>query len=76
MSLENETSDSYWKTKFDTFKILSHWNKIVNFNNPNFKLNEYWLVKINATLFLKVSTQKEIIFLTDLKYFEYIKNYT
>src|SRR5437868_14583792 len=77
MDLEQETNNSYWKSKFDTFEVLSHWNKVVNLDKPNLKLNEYRLVEINTTLFLEISTQtKEITFLTDLKYFEHIKNHT
>src|SRR5437868_13319625 len=76
MDLEQETNNSYWKSKFDSFEVLSHWNKVVNSDKPNLKLNEYRLVEINATLFLEVSTQtKEITFLTDLKYFEHIQKY-
>src|SRR5437868_11243308 len=77
MDLEQETNNSYWKSKFDSFEVLSHWNKVVNLDKPNLKLNEYRLVEINATLFLEVSTQtREITFLTDLKHIDYIKNHT
>ena len=77
MSLEEETNNSFWKSKFDTFEVSSHWNKVVNSDKPNLKLNEYRLVEINATLFIETSTQtREITFLTDLKHFEYTKNHT
>ena len=76
MFLEKKTNNSFWKTKFDTFEVLSYWNKVVNSDKPNLKLNEYRLVEINATLFLETLTQtREITFLIDLKHFEHIRNY-
>ena len=76
-NFEQEKNNSFWKSKFDTFEVLSHWNKVLNLDKPRLKLNEYRLVEINATLFLETSTQtREIIFFTNLKYFEYIKNNT
>jgi hypothetical protein len=77
MSLEQETNNSFWKTKFKNFEVLSYWTKVVNNDKPRFKLNEYRIVEINTKLYLEVSTQKhEITFLTNIKYFEHIKNYT
>jgi hypothetical protein len=66
-----------WQQKFKNFEIITNWEKYNNPENPKRKLNEYRLVKIDFKLYLEVKTQKpEITFLTDLKYFEYIKKYT
>src|SRR5437868_2535923 len=77
MSFEIKTQNSYWKTKFDTFEIVTNWEKYKNPNKPRLKLNEYRLIKIDFKLYLEVKTQKEnITFLTDLKHFDHIKNHT
>jgi hypothetical protein len=74
---EQETNQSSWKTKFDTFEVITDWEKYVNKEKPNLKLNEYRLVKIDYKLYLEVKTQKEdITFLTDLKHFNLIQNHT
>jgi hypothetical protein len=66
-----------WQQKFENFEIITNWEKYNNPEKPRLKLNRYRLVKIDYKLYLEVKTQKEnITFLTDLKYFEHIKNFT
>ncbi|KAF0481455.1 hypothetical protein F8M41_023592 [Gigaspora margarita] len=68
---------SNWQKKFENFEVITSWKKYKNSNKPNYKLNEYRLMKINFKLYLKIKTQKpEITFLCNIKYFNLIKNYT
>jgi hypothetical protein len=67
---------SNWQEKFPSFEVLSGWSK-----TPIIKLrrksNEYRIIEIDATLFLEVKAMNsELTFLTDLKHFNLIKNYT
>ena len=56
---------------------MTDWEKYKNLDKPKLKLNEYRLVKINHKLYLEVKTEShKITFLTDLKYFNLIQNYT
>jgi hypothetical protein len=58
-----KTNKSYWKTKFNTFEVLSYWNKVINNDKPRLKLNKYRIVEINTKLYLEISTQlQEITF--------------
>ncbi|RIB27877.1 hypothetical protein C2G38_2159525 [Gigaspora rosea] len=58
---------SNWRSKFENFE---------NPDKPKHKLNIYCLIKINFKLFLEVKIKENISFLTDLKHFNLIKNYT
>src|SRR5260364_117375 len=69
-------AQSYWQNKFENFEILTNWIKLPIIK-PRKKSNEYQIVKINFKQYLEVKTQKpDITFLTDLKYFNLIQNYT
>ncbi|CAG8750734.1 16271_t:CDS:1, partial [Dentiscutata heterogama] len=69
--------ESYWKSKFNSFEVITNWERYINSNKTKHKLNEYRLVKINTKLYLEVKTQKpDITFLTDLKNFKSLKEYT
>ncbi|CAG8760358.1 10039_t:CDS:1, partial [Dentiscutata heterogama] len=68
---------SNWEKKFENFEPITLWEKYTNRRIRKLKLNEYRLVKINFKLYLEVKIYKsEIIFLTDLKHFYLIQNYT
>lgn len=77
MYFEQKNNNSYWKTKFDNFEIITDWERYKNPDKPKLKLNEYRLIKIDYKLYLEVKTQKEnITFFTDFKHFKHIQNHT
>ncbi|CAG8551745.1 12942_t:CDS:2, partial [Cetraspora pellucida] len=49
---QEESNKSFWKTKFDSFEVLSAWNKLPIIK-PRRKSNSYRIVEIDATLFLE-----------------------
>jgi hypothetical protein len=76
MSFEQETQNSSWKTKFNSFKVLDNWFWGIKKPRGKKVYNQIRLVSIDDITYLEVKTQLEnITFLCDIKNYKHVRSH-